>query len=147
MDEHSSMEGPPRITVDGWGPIPVPQTYEDWMLPYTYVGQHINWYMTRSFLLEQHVPKWIINEYYKIPNHQEKFAQILLSSRGREHTNLVSNASQYITDFELQPWLLTTMAKLSPEYAEFIIDDFYGNSSTDFQKLKEYRMTVWQLIK
>lgn len=147
MDRGVSMEGPPRISVDGYGPIPIPQTIEEWLDPKIYPGQNINWYMSRTALLMEYVPKELVNAFYYSDEHRRKFEELMMGLNGSEFLHLVNNACHNITDHYHQQWLLETARRRNIATAEFMTGDL--DERTDFlsQELRQTRMTIWQLIK
>lgn len=146
MDRGVSMEGPPRITVDGYGPIPVPQTIEEWLDPKIYPGQNINWYMSRTQLLHECVPVDMINAFYYSDEHRSKFEELFNSLSGSEYLNFVINSCHRITDDYHQQWLMTVASRRN-HAAEFMIEDLEERTDPASQRLKKCRNTIWQLIK
>lgn len=145
MDEPVSMGKPSSIKVDGYGPIPVPVTIEEWMEPKLYPVQNINWYMSRQTYLQIHVPPEMINCFYYSDEHRRKFEQLLQSTRGSEYLNLVCNAAHFITDPNHQQWLMEVTHQASEAAAEFLISDL--REHPDKADLMNLRNTIWQLIK
>lgn len=147
MDEPVSMEGPPRITVDGYGPIPVPQTIEDWMDPKLFPGQNINWYMSRTLYLNQYVPKELINHFYYCERHRQQFKKLLSTASMPDYLNLVINAANYITEPDHQQWLMDVCMNISRPAGEFLITELENHPTPERIALKELRTTIWQLLR
>jgi hypothetical protein len=146
MDEHVSMEGPGWVQVSGYGPIPVPQTIEEWLDPQAFVGLSINWYMAQNDSYMKQVPQKMINEFYYSEEHRQVFEHLVQVTTGSEYLNLLCNACHRITHDDHQQWLMTVMNHKGQPAAEFMINDMRKNTAEDIH-LRKLRTTIWQLIR
>ncbi len=146
MDEGVSMERAPWIKVDGYGPIPVPRTIEEWLDPDMYVGKNINWYMAQNFNILNYVPPVMINYFYFSDEHRLGLEHLIDVTTGSEWLAVICNSCHHITDHYHQQWLMATMMAKNPYNGEFLVKDMEKNTPED-KALRALRNTIWQLTR
>lgn len=115
----------------------------DYMNPTSYIGNDINWFMCSPQAHMMRINDEIVNEFYTREDHRTQLIHLICVTTGGEWLNLIDRTSHYITDMEHQPWLVKALIdwKNQPSAMELFIEQ------SPSRELKEYRQTLWQLLK